>query len=63
VTDLASAVKDLLRERAVTLGAVGRKGWGLVVIERADELAQREVLKVAQRSLSPWLWARPVGHR
>jgi thymidylate kinase len=55
VTDVASAVKYLLRERAVTLGAVDRKDWGVVVIERADELAQGEVLKVAQRSLRPWL--------
>ncbi|WP_326778172.1 hypothetical protein [Streptomyces sp. NBC_01445] len=55
VADVASAVKYLLRERAVTLGAVGRKDWGLVVIERADELPPDEVLRVAQRSLRPWL--------
>ncbi|MFD3475777.1 hypothetical protein [Streptomyces sp. NPDC058695] len=55
VADVASAVKYLLRERAVTLGAVGRKDWGLVVIERADELPPDEVLRVARRSLRPWL--------
>ncbi|MER7179609.1 hypothetical protein ABT404_09005 [Streptomyces hyaluromycini] len=55
VADLASAVKYLLRERAVTLGAVRRKDWGLVVIERADELPPGEVLRVAQRGLRPWL--------
>ncbi|WP_345472784.1 hypothetical protein [Actinoallomurus oryzae] len=55
VTDVPSAVRYLLRERAVTLGAVGRKDWGLVVIERADELPQGEVLRVAQRGLRPWL--------
>ncbi|WP_255953125.1 nucleoside-triphosphatase [Streptomyces odontomachi] len=55
VTDVASAVQYLLRERAVTLGAVRRKGWSLVVIERADELPPDGVLQVAQRGLTPWL--------
>jgi thymidylate kinase len=55
VADVASAVKYLLRERAVTLDTVGRKDWGLAVIERADELSQGEVLRAAQRSLRPWL--------
>jgi thymidylate kinase len=55
VADVASAVKYLLRERAVTLGAARRKDWGLVVIERADELPAGEVLRVAQRGLGPWL--------
>lgn len=55
VADLASAVKYLQRERAVTLGAVRRKDWGLVVIEQADELAPSEVLRVTQRGLRPWL--------
>ncbi|MER6287209.1 hypothetical protein [Streptomyces sviceus] len=55
VTDVASAVTYLLRERAVTLGAVRRKGWRLVVIERADERSSDEVLQAAQRSLRPWL--------
>ncbi|MFF1719819.1 nucleoside/nucleotide kinase family protein [Streptomyces sviceus] len=54
VTDVASAVTYLLRERAVTLGAVRRKGWGLVVIERADERSPDEVLQAAQRGLRPW---------
>ncbi|WP_293999376.1 hypothetical protein [Streptomyces sp.] len=61
VADVASAVRYLLRERAVTLGAVRRRDWGLVVIERADELSSDEVLRVAQRSLRPWL--ETVGHR
>ncbi|WP_406437499.1 hypothetical protein OHB14_58665 [Streptomyces sp. NBC_01613] len=61
VTDVASAVKYLLRERAVTLGTVGRKEWGLVVIERADELPPGEVLRAAQRNLMPWL-GRSVTH-
>ncbi|MGW6404944.1 hypothetical protein [Streptomyces sp. NPDC055134] len=55
VADAASAVKYLLRERAVTLDAVRRRDWGLVVIERADELSPDEVLQVAQRGLQPWL--------
>lgn len=55
VADVASAVQYLLRERAVTLDAVRRKDWGLIVIERADELSPDEVLRVAQRSLRPWL--------
>ncbi|MFD4502330.1 hypothetical protein [Streptomyces sp. NPDC058457] len=55
VADPASAVTYLLRERAVTLGAVRRKDWGLVVIERADELPRSEVLREAQRGLRPWL--------
>lgn len=55
VADVASAVTYLLRERAVTLGTVGRKDWGLVVIERADELHPDEVLRVAQRGLRPWM--------
>jgi hypothetical protein len=37
VADVASAVTYLRRERAVTLGAVRRPEWDLVVIERADE--------------------------
>jgi hypothetical protein len=48
-------VKYLLRERAVTLEAVRRNDWGLVVVERADELPPGEVLQVAQRGLRPWL--------
>ncbi|MFD8719716.1 hypothetical protein ACFV2H_17295 [Streptomyces sp. NPDC059629] len=35
VTDLASAVTYLRREREVTLGTAARKDWNLVVIERA----------------------------
>ncbi|MEV6539973.1 hypothetical protein [Streptomyces sp. NPDC051665] len=46
VPDLASAVAHLRRERAVTLGAVRRHGWGLVVVERADGLTPGEVLVV-----------------
>ncbi|MGD6741259.1 hypothetical protein ACOKM3_05355 [Streptomyces sp. BH106] len=55
VADVASAVTYLRRERAVTLGAVGRRGWELVVVERADELPRNEVLRVAQRGLGPYL--------
>lgn len=55
VTDVASAVKYLRRERAVTLGTVGRNGWGLVVIERADELPPDDVLRIVQRGLKAWL--------
>lgn len=61
VTDAASAVTYLRHERAVTLGAVRRKGWGLVLIERADELPQDEVLRVAQRGLRPWLGKTDCG--
>lgn len=53
VADVASAVNYLLRERAVTLDAVRRKDWKLIVVERADELPPDEVLRVAQRSLTP----------
>ncbi|MGW1559154.1 hypothetical protein ACWCQ1_21920 [Streptomyces sp. NPDC002144] len=55
VADLASAVTYLRRERAVTLDAVRRNHWGLVVIERADELPPSEVLRVAQQGLRPWV--------
>ncbi|MEV7386297.1 hypothetical protein [Streptomyces sp. NPDC091215] len=55
VTDLASAVAYLRRERGVTLGTAVRHHWNLVVIERADELPPGEVLKRAQRGLRPWL--------
>ncbi|MFJ9012569.1 hypothetical protein [Streptomyces canus] len=55
VADVASAVKYLQRERALTLGAVRRKDWGLVVIQRVDELPPGEVLRVAQQGLRPWL--------
>ncbi|MFE2212978.1 hypothetical protein ACFW93_13580 [Streptomyces canus] len=59
VADVASAVNYLLRERAVTLDTVGRKNWGLVVIEPADGLPPDDVLRVAQRGLRPWL-GRPA---
>ncbi|GCB44133.1 hypothetical protein SNL152K_1418 [Streptomyces sp. NL15-2K] len=62
VTDIASAVKYLRRERAVTLGAVRRNRWGLVVTERADELPPDEVLQIVQRGLKPWL-GRTVTNR
>ncbi|WP_406454532.1 hypothetical protein OH768_17080 [Streptomyces sp. NBC_01622] len=55
VTDLASAVTYLRRERAVTLGAVRQPGWGLVVVERAPELSPDEVLRVVRQGLKPWL--------
>lgn len=61
VADAASAVKYLQRERAMTLGAVRRKDWGLVVIQRADELPPGEVLRVAQLGLRTWL-GRTVTH-
>jgi len=51
VTDVASAVRYLLRERAVTLAAVDREGWDTVVIDRADELPEAEVLRTVQQSL------------
>ncbi|MFF1699410.1 hypothetical protein ACFVXC_38270 [Streptomyces sp. NPDC058257] len=64
VTDVASAVRYLLRERAVALGAVRRKGWGLAVVERADELSREEVLRVTRRELEPWLGGTvPHGRR
>ncbi|MFI6459654.1 hypothetical protein [Streptomyces sp. NPDC050538] len=55
VSDLASAVAYLGRERAVTLGAVRRHGWGLVVVERADELTPGEVVGAVGQGLTPWL--------
>ncbi|WP_372348377.1 hypothetical protein [Streptomyces sp. KL116D] len=61
VTDVASAVQYLRRERAVTLGAVRRKGWDLVVIERADELPPDEVLRLARQGLRPWVGAAAGG--
>ena len=53
VSDLASAVAYLRRERAVTLGAVRRHGWGLVVVERADELTPGEVLGAVGQGIEP----------
>lgn len=50
VEDVASAVTYLLRERAVTLDTVGRRNWGLVVIELSDGMSPDEVLRVAQRA-------------
>jgi thymidylate kinase len=55
VTDVASAVRYLARERAVTLAAVDREGWDTVVIDRADELPEAEVLRTAQQSLDRWI--------
>ena len=55
VADLASAVTYLRRERTVTLDAVQRHGWGLVVVERADELTPGEALEAAGHALKPWL--------
>lgn len=55
VTDVASAVAYLRRERAVTLGTVSRHRWDLVVVDQADELPAAEVLRVAQQGLKPWL--------
>ncbi|MFI6874633.1 hypothetical protein ACIBL6_14440 [Streptomyces sp. NPDC050400] len=63
VTDVPSAVQYLRRERAVTLAAVRREDWGLVVIERADELPPDEVLKVAQQGLRAWLGAVAGGEK
>ena len=57
VTDVASAVRYLRREREVALDVVRREGWGLAVVERADELSREEVLRVARRELKPWLGA------
>ncbi|KUN60903.1 hypothetical protein [Streptomyces griseorubiginosus] len=51
VTDAASAVTYLRHERAVTLAAVRRQDWGLVLVERADERPRDEVLRIAQRGL------------
>ncbi|WP_405961441.1 hypothetical protein OG235_39430 [Streptomyces sp. NBC_00024] len=61
VTDVASAARYLLRERAVTLGTVGRTHWDLVLVERADELPPDEVARVTRRGLGPWL-RRAVTH-
>lgn len=55
VSDLASAVTYLRRERAVTLDAVRRHGWGLVEVERADELTRGEVLAAVGQGLRPCL--------
>lgn len=63
VADVASAVTYLRHERAVTLGAVRRKGWGLFVVERADERPPDEVLRVAQHGLMPWLEGPPHTDR
>ncbi|WP_405990758.1 hypothetical protein [Streptomyces sp. NBC_00986] len=55
VSDLGSAVTYLRREREVTLDAVRRHGWGLVVVERADELTPGEVLGAVGQGIEPWL--------
>ena len=55
VSDLASAVTYLGRERVVTLDVVRRHGWGLVVVEPVDELTPGEVLGAVEQGLEPWL--------
>ncbi|MGW0831868.1 hypothetical protein [Streptomyces prunicolor] len=55
VSDLASAVTYLGRERAMTLDVVRRHGWGLVVVERVDGLTPGGVLGAVEQGLRPWL--------
>ncbi|WP_328678985.1 hypothetical protein [Streptomyces sp. NBC_00343] len=59
VSDLASAVAYLRRERAVTLGAVRRQRWGLLVVGRADGLTPGEVLGAVGQGIRPWLHRLP----
>ncbi|GAA1338080.1 hypothetical protein GCM10009635_47900 [Actinocatenispora thailandica] len=62
VTDVASAVTYLQREREVTLRAVARYCWHVVMVERADQLSPGEVLRRARQGLQPWLAAaRPAS--
>lgn len=64
VTDAASAVTYLRRERAATLATVRRSRWQLVVVDQADRLSPAEVLEAAQHGLQPWLptATRSDGH-
>jgi hypothetical protein len=51
VTDLASAAVYLRRERAATLDAARRHGWGLVQVQHATEMTPDQVLLIAQQGL------------
>lgn len=53
VHDPASATGYLHRERAVTLSAVRRHHWDLIIIDRATSLTPDEVLHAAIQELSP----------
>jgi len=55
VSDLASAIGYLRRERAVTLAAVRRMGWPLVLVDGTTELSPAQVLISAQQGLRPWI--------
>jgi thymidylate kinase len=58
VTDVASAVDYLRREREVTLSAVRRSGWAVEVIEGCDELTPADLLATAEARLRPRITAR-----
>jgi hypothetical protein len=47
-----SAADYLRRERRVTLDAVARHGWSLVLVERSDELTPDQVLAVVEQRLA-----------
>jgi len=51
VTDVASAVAYLRRERAATLDAVGRHGWAVELVEGCDELTPTQVLATVEARL------------
>lgn len=54
VSDLASAIQYLCRERHVTLSAARGQGWDLILIEQATDMTPDQVLQVAQDRLSRW---------
>lgn len=60
VRDPASAARYLARERAVTLTAARRQGWGLVLIADATEMTPDQVLRIAERELRPWTGTGPA---
>jgi len=55
VSDLASAIGYLRRERAVTLAVARRMSWPVVAVEGATELSPDQVLAIAERGLRTWL--------
>ena len=55
VRDLASAARYLRRERAVTLAAARRQGWGIVRVDRATELTPGQVLRIVRQGLRRWI--------
>lgn len=52
VSSPASAADYLRRERRVTLDAVARYGWDLILVDRSDEMSAEQVLAVVEKRLA-----------